>query len=92
MKKTIIVSSLAALTVTGCTIHPTFSPSQEKEVTRTCIEEVQAPGTYSISPGKPSASNSVDGFLPRASPVKTLGGTEYGASAINSCIRRRANL
>lgn len=92
MKKTTIALSLAALAATGCTVHPTFSPSQEKAVTSSCIEEVQAPGVYSISPGQPTTRNDADGFLPRARPVETLGGTNYGAATINACIRRHAGL
>jgi len=92
MKKAILIASFAALAITGCTVHPTFSPSQEKAVVDSCMQEVQAPGTYSISPAQATSSNNPEGALPRARPVETLGGTAYGAAAINSCIKRRAGL
>ncbi len=87
----IIVTS-AALVMTGCSIHPTFSPEEEKQIVDTCMQETQAPGLYSISPGRVTTSNNPEGVLPRARPVETLGGTTAGAAAINSCIMRRAGL
>lgn len=81
------IALLSVLILSGCTVKPAFSPEQEKAIAQACIEEVNAPGTYSISPGRPSANP--EGALPRASAVERLGGTASGASAINACIQRR---
>ena len=82
------ITLLSILVLAGCTVKPAFSPEQGKAIAQACIEQVQAPGTYSISPGRPSANP--EGALPRASAVERLGGTNSGADAINACIRQRA--
>lgn len=85
MKKILLVN---VMFVAACTVQPVFTPEQGKSSAKACIEEVQAPGVYSMSPGRPSASPRE--ALPRARAVERLGGTSSGAAAINSCIQRRA--
>lgn len=83
MQKSLLLS---VLFLAGCTVKPVFSPEQEKAIVRACMEQVQAPGSYSISPGRPSANP--EGALPSASAIKGLGGTTSGAAAINACIQQ----
>jgi len=79
---------LSVFVLAACTVKPTFSPEQGKAVAQACIEEVRAPGVYSVSAGQHSSNP--EGTLPRAWAVERLGGTSSGATAINACIKRRA--
>lgn len=76
------------LLLTGCEVSKPLPQNEVEALVDTCLEETQAPGTYSVFPG--SASSNLEGALPRANAVETLGGTRNGADAINACIRRRA--
>jgi hypothetical protein len=86
MKKT---SFLILLIAVSCTKQPVFSEAEGKRVAERCIETSQAPGVYSISPGRVASSNSDDN-IPNARAVVKLGGTRAGADAINACIRQAA--
>ncbi|MDX8346491.1 hypothetical protein SLH49_00690 [Cognatiyoonia sp. IB215446] len=78
--------SLAILA--GCETYRPLPAAEVEALVDDCLEETQAPGTYSVFPG--SASSNPEGALPRASAVTNLGGTQAGADAVNACIRRRA--
>lgn len=82
------ISLLSVFVLVSCTVQPTFSPEQGEAVAQACLEEVRAPGVYSVIAGRPSAS--LREALPRARAVERLGGTSSGATAINACIQRRA--
>lgn len=69
-------------------MDPILTPEQEKTIVDACGDEVQAPGLYRVSPGR--RSSDAEDLVPRAWPIRHLGATDSGASAINSCIRRRA--
>ena len=86
MRKTAL---LPLIFLTGCvTYEPVFTPEQEKAIGQACVDEVKAPGVYTVSPGRKSPD--VDSTLPRASGIAHLGGTQAGAEQINACIRRNA--
>lgn len=83
-----LISVFSFFALISCAVPPTFSPEEGKAVTDACIAEVQAPGAYSVSPGR--ASTSGRDALPNARAIATLGGTSAGAAAINACIQRQA--
>ncbi len=85
MRYTVVLS---VLILAGCEVSKPLPPSEAEALVNACLEETQAPGTYSVSPG--SASSNPEGALPRARAVANLGGTQTGADAVNACIQRRA--
>ena len=79
---------LLAFAVAACATYRPLPQNEVEALVDACLEETQAPGSYSVFPG--GASTSPEGALPRASGIEALGGTRAGADAVNDCIKRRA--
>jgi hypothetical protein len=81
---TLVLSVGVLVSCTGT--NPLVSPEEGERIARACQQQTQAVGTYSIRAAQ--GSSSLLGRIPRADAVKSLGGTQAGADAINACIQR----
>ncbi len=87
--------AICALVLSACGVDkPVYSPEAAKQVSKACIEQVKAVGTYSFRQGQPGTD--LETRLPRATPITRgpveLQGTPQGADAINACIMQKAQL
>ncbi|MBE1291495.1 MAG: hypothetical protein GJ677_03300 [Rhodobacteraceae bacterium] len=85
--------AIFALVLSACGVDkPVYSPEAAKQVSKACIEQVNAVGTYSFRQGQHGTN--LETRLPRATPITggpvELQGTQQGADAINACIKLKA--
>ncbi len=87
--------AICGLVLSACGVDkPVYSPEAAKQVSKACIEQVNAVGTYSFRQGQHGTN--LESRLPRAAPITggpvELQGTQEGADAINACIKQKAQL
>lgn len=80
---------LIAMVVSSCDDSMSVSPQVDETIARQCLQQTEAPGSYSFRVSD-SRSSYMRG-LPMARPVENLGGTIEGADLINSCILTKAS-
>lgn len=85
--------AICGLVLSACGVDkPVYSPEAAKQVSKACIEQVSAVGTYSFLQGQHGTK--LETRLPRATPITSgpveLRGTQEGADAINACIKQTA--